>query len=1365
MADNTVLNLGSGGDTIATDDIGDVKYPLNKIVWGDTPTDVSMTTGFPVALSDTDNAVLDSIAASNTSILTAVQLLDNAIVGSAMQVDVVSALVAGTANIGIVSLSDTDNDVLDSIASTNTDIKTAVEAVITGSEMQVDVVTLPSLPAGTENIGDVDVVSLPSLPAGTENIGDVDIVSLPSLPAGDENIGNVDVVSLPSLPAGDENIGNVDIASALPIGNNNIGNVDIVTLPSLVAGSANIGDVDVLSVIPGTGATDLGKADDAAHAENDVGVMPLAVRTDSGISLVDTDGDYSPLQVDNTGRLRVNSGGSGGSATEYDEDVQHTAGDAGTMPLAVRNDDVGTLVDTDGDYAPLQVDSTGKLWVTSSGSGGSATEYNEDAVTPGTIVGTTSMMERDDVLTTGVAEADWAAFKCNVNGALWVGVDGTVALSDTDNAVLDSIATSNTAIQTAVQVLDNAIVGSAMQVDVVTLPSLVAGDANIGNVDVLSVVPGTGATDLGKAEDAPHAGGDVGVMGLTVKKATAAATSTTDGDYQPLITDSTGRLHVKDKNSDAIRDAVQAVEGAITGSEMQVDVVTLPSLPAGTENIGDVDVVSLPSLPAGTENIGDVDVLSVIPGTGATNLGKAEDSIHAEGDVGVMPLAVRNDTAAALGADGDYTPLQVDSSGKLWVTSSGSGGSATEYNEDDATPATIVGTTSMMERDDIKATLTPADGDWAAFRCSKQGALWVALADSDQDIGSVIISEIDPGFGQANLGKAESLAHTNGAVGVFALAIRNDADAISNVLVSDGDYAPLQVDEDGRLKVEVFDGGDVGTVALSDTDNAVLDSIASTNTDIKTAVEALDNAISGSQMQVDVVAELPAGTKTIGSIKLTDGTETASVNSSNQLEVAVAAALPIGNNNIGNVDIVTLPALVAGSANIGTVGLVAGTEDIGTVALSDTDNAVLDSIDTSNAAIKTAVEAVITGNEMQVDVVSLPALAAGTAAIGTVEVTSIVPGTGATNLGKEVDAAHTGEDVGVMPLAVRRDADTTLCDANGDYAPLQVDADGKLKVEVFDGGDSLTVDNGGTFAVQVSAALPIGNNNIGNVDIVTLPSLVAGSENIGTVGLVAGSANIGTVGLAAGSENIGTVALSDTDNAVLDSIDTSNAAIKTAVEILDGAISSDKMQVDIVTLPPLVAGSANIGDVDVLTLPPLVAGSANIGDVDVLTLPSLVAGSANIGDVDVLTLPPLVAGSANIGNVDIESAAATSSNMGAALMTNVIHDGVTALTPKFAKIDVTSSGNNTLVAASVGKKIRVLSMFMVSAGTVTARLESNDADDDGTELTGQMNLVANSGFTLPFNPVGWFETGAGQFLNLELSGVVSVDGCLVYVEV
>lgn len=57
---------------------------------------------------------------------------------------------------------------------------------------------------------------------------------------------------------------------------------------------------------------------------------------------------------------------------------------------------------------------------------------------------------------------------------------------------------------------------------------------------------------------------------------------------------------------------------------------------------------------------------TITPGTGATNLGKAEDAQHTSGDVGVMALAVAEATPATLGADGDYTPLQTYI-GHLWV--------------------------------------------------------------------------------------------------------------------------------------------------------------------------------------------------------------------------------------------------------------------------------------------------------------------------------------------------------------------------------------------------------------------------------------------------------------------------------------------------------------------------------------------------------------------------------------------------------------------------------------------------------------------------------------------------------------------------
>jgi hypothetical protein len=152
-------------------------------------------------------------------------------------------------------------------------------------------------------------------------------------------------------------------------------------------------------------------------------------------------------------------------------------------------------------------------------------------------------------------------------------------------------------------------------------------DGITDNVTVNGI--GTGANDLGKAEDAVHNTGDAGIMALAVRKDTPANLSGTDGDYEPLQI-SGGRLHV----------------GLSTST-----------------------VAGAASLPAGTNNIGDVDVLSVIPGTGATNLGKAEDASHADADTGVMALAVRDDSGVnhTVNAQGDYTPLTTDATGKLWV--------------------------------------------------------------------------------------------------------------------------------------------------------------------------------------------------------------------------------------------------------------------------------------------------------------------------------------------------------------------------------------------------------------------------------------------------------------------------------------------------------------------------------------------------------------------------------------------------------------------------------------------------------------------------------------------------------------------------
>lgn len=75
-----------------------------------------------------------------------------------------------------------------------------------------------------------------------------------------------------------------------------------------------------------------------------------------------------------------------------------------------------------------------------------------------------------------------------------------------------------------------------------------------------------------KAEDAAHVSGDNGIMALTVRTNTAAARSGTDGDYQPLITDTNGRLHVITGPSTSTIEIVGdgAHDAAIAGNPVRI---------------------------------------------------------------------------------------------------------------------------------------------------------------------------------------------------------------------------------------------------------------------------------------------------------------------------------------------------------------------------------------------------------------------------------------------------------------------------------------------------------------------------------------------------------------------------------------------------------------------------------------------------------------------------------------------------------------------------------------------------------------------------------------------------------------------------
>lgn len=159
----------------------------------------------------------------------------------------------------------------------------------------------------------------------------------------------------------------------------------------------------------------------------------------------------------------------------------------------------------------------------------------------------------------------------------------------------------------------------------------------------------------------------------------------------PVAIDATGNLQV---------DIVSGGAAGVQYTEGDVD-ATITGTAILWEDAADTLVTVNASKPLPVKlaansgvDVGDVDVLSVVPGTGATNLGKAIDSPSGASDVGIAILAIRDDALSALTPiEDDYVPLRVNSTGALHVTG---GGGGTEYTEGDV-DATITGTAILWE--------------------------------------------------------------------------------------------------------------------------------------------------------------------------------------------------------------------------------------------------------------------------------------------------------------------------------------------------------------------------------------------------------------------------------------------------------------------------------------------------------------------------------------------------------------------------------------------------------------------------------------------------------------------------------------------
>lgn len=119
----------------------------------------------------------------------------------------------------------------------------------------------------------------------------------------------------------------------------------------------------------------------------------------------------------------------------------------------------------------------------------------------------------------------------------------------------------------------------------VAVSSIAAGDNNIGNVDIASIAAGDnniGNVDIASALPAGTNNiGDVDVLTVPADpfgaNADAAVLAGAEGSIQ-------AKLRLLTSQLDSVKTAVETLDNAISGSEMQVDVVG--ALPAGTNAIG-----------------------------------------------------------------------------------------------------------------------------------------------------------------------------------------------------------------------------------------------------------------------------------------------------------------------------------------------------------------------------------------------------------------------------------------------------------------------------------------------------------------------------------------------------------------------------------------------------------------------------------------------------------------------------------------------------------------------------------------------------------------------------------------------------------
>lgn len=321
----------------------------------------------------------------------------------------------------------------------------------------------------------------------------------------------------------------------------------------------------------------------------------------------------------------------------------------------------------------------------------------------------------------------------------------------------------------------------------------------------VSVVSGSTSVTQ-HSEDDPHASGDEGIQVLAVRTDSTAARSDTDGDYEPL----------------QIKNGRLVTTAEVTSSALPTGAATETTLLAISGNTADV---------ATETTLANVETAVTIVGDAVFS----EDSASAGGEKGLGILAIRNDAGGSLvSADGDFTFLQTDSQGRLMVSPTGGSTSVTQHLEDDPHASGDDGMFMLAVRNDTPGTLVSTDGDYTGLQVNQNGQLYVDTSEGIATNSGTISARTQRVTIATDDGIATNLSTLAGAVSgtevqVDVLALPNVAQAThdnlncnANIQVGDADVSvsnPVPIKNADTLKARLTSAA--AKLDVSTTDGAL----------------------------------------------------------------------------------------------------------------------------------------------------------------------------------------------------------------------------------------------------------------------------------------------------------------------------------------------------------------------------------------------------------------------------------------------------------------------------------------------------------------------------------------------------------------